>query len=126
MMKAKDLSEAIRALEAEARRLSRRVKARVRTGERDRARWRQVDAELRCLRLREREGVPDAVRIAYRVSEGQRGSALNDATGTLLEARRTWATVDFGTAGRWRIPLKDLQPAGEEQGYRLTFSANGA
>lgn len=75
-----------------------------------------LDRRLRRERLRLLIGEP--VILGHRRPDHPE---LNDTTGTLLEVRRTRCTVDFGTYGKWTMPIEEVAPPETEQGMFVPF-----
>lgn len=74
-----------------------------------------LDRRLHRERLRLLIGKP--VIRKYRRSDHPE---LNEATGTLLEVRRTRCTVDFGEHGKWAMPIEEVASPVTEQGMFLS------
>ena len=89
----------------------------------DSDRWHRIDDELRRLRCLELLNVAGGVVLRDRQPAGSRWAKLNDAAGTLIDVRRTRATVDFGELGMVTTPLDNLLPAAERdlQGHFVTL-----
>ena len=80
----------------------------------------QIRAERHRLQLLALVNVPGGVQARFRLPAGARGAELNDQKGTLLQIRRSRATVVF-SGEKWRIPLNDVLPVGETQGMTILF-----
>ena len=70
-------------------------------------------------------GVPGGVRNGFRRASHEKDAWMNDALGTLLKLNRSYAEVDYGERGEWRIPFFRLIPAIEEQGGTFAAMASG-
>lgn len=82
-----------------------------REAEKGQRRLEAISAKLRRLEFAELRhtfaglvGKLGAVRVRYHDPE------LNGLVGTVVAVRRTRATVDFGTGGKWNMLLGDLAP----------------
>lgn len=115
-MAKKSIAQQRSELEAENKKLDARCK-KLRE-ERDKISERQskIRDELHHLSILELVGKPNGVKPRYRYSTDERQAVLNDATGTVLEVRRTRALVDFGAAGKWNMYIVDLATIDAEQG----------
>ena len=72
-------------------------------------------------RLKVKSVVGQQVRLRYRRPAGDRCAVLNDQQGTLLDARVTRGTIDFGQHGKWTFPLDEILAPDEEQGLKITM-----
>ena len=106
-------------LKAELDRLHKRAQKRRAEQEADQKRERVIKTAIDRNKVAELLNVPDGVTVRYRQSSG-RAAGLNDATGTVLEVRRTRCTVLFGDT-KWSFPMENLLPATEKalQGFYL-------
>jgi hypothetical protein len=110
----------IESLDAEIAAICRRIKARQQAAEKDRERAEQIRQERHRLVLFGVVGVAGAVQVRFRSPACWAESKLNDLKGTVLEVRRSRATVDFA-GERWDYALKDLILAGEDQGISMAW-----
>jgi hypothetical protein len=102
------------ALQAEIQRIRERIARRHQQNRADDERRRAIEAELHAISIRKLVAVPGGVISRSRYPAGHKASILNGLTGTALDVRRTKATVDFGEAGRWTIPIAHLLPASKQ------------
>lgn len=109
------IDKQIAQLEAESNQLEKRIQKRRKQNTVDGERRHTIHRQISRLKIAKLVNAPDAVKFNYRVPFGCRGYELNDALGTVVEVRRSRATVLF-LGKRWNIPLDDLIPADGQQG----------
>jgi hypothetical protein len=70
-------------------------------------------------------GIQSGVQVSFTRPPDDPQAWMNDAKGTLLDIRRTRGTVDYGERGEWDIPLDQIAPVGEPQGFTLQLFGSG-
>jgi hypothetical protein len=115
-----DAASAVRDLEAERDKITKRMQQRQEEYRRDQARLSDIAAELHRLSLVPLLGVEGGVMLRCRAPAGEKIACLNDRRGRLVALKQKWADVQFGE-DHWTLSISELQPAGEPQGQMLLF-----
>ena len=113
-------------LKAELEKIHERRKQRSQKERADSERGFAIDRELHRLRLNALVGLEAGVMLRFRHPATDRCANLNDARGTLLDVRRTRATVDFGAHGRWNMKADSLIPSSESTLQGMLVVLGGA
>lgn len=106
----------IEKLQAEMKTIEARHKRRREADRKDNDRYMRIQDEIEREQLKTQIGKPVQVDCRGRFP-GQ--PWLDDAIGTLVKVNRTRALVEYPGRGEWSIPIRDLQPANEEQGFTV-------